>query len=106
MIADGSVAAAVGVLLYLNVLPNGFVFDDHPAIEQNPVVQNLDGGWEALLSSDFWGTPLSSEASHHSYRPLASLTLWFNRWLDPTGGACGFHAANVLLHGATVWLLW
>ena len=92
------------MLLYLNTLPNGFVYDDHPAIEQNPCVQI--GGWERLLQADFWGTPLRSPSSHHSFRPLATLTLRLNRVLDPAGGARGFHAANVLLHGATTGALW
>ena len=103
--ADGSFAAAVALLLYLNTLPSGFVFDDHPAIEQNSCVQRKDG-WKHLLSTDFWGTPLDDPHSHRSYRPLAVLTLWANRQIDPTGGARSFHAANGLLHGCVTWLVW
>ena len=32
---DGSLAATVAALLYVNTLRNGFVFDDHRAIERN-----------------------------------------------------------------------
>ena len=101
---DGSLPAVLGMLLYLNTLPNGFVYDDHPAIEQNPCVQS--SGWKQLLLRDFWGTPLDSPSSHHSYRPLATLTLRLNQVMDPVGGARSFHATNVLLHGSVIWALW
>jgi hypothetical protein len=102
---DGCFPAAVAVLLYLNTLPNGFVYDDHPAIEQNPCVQG-DGEWMQLLLRDFWGTQLNSPSSHHSYRPLSTLTLRLNRMVDPHGGARGFHAVNVIIHGAVSYMLW
>ena len=81
------------------------MFDDHPAIEQNPSVQ-LASGWTTVLRTDFWGTPIGSLRSHGSYRPLTVLTLWLNRQLDASGTAHSFHAANVVLHGLVTWLLW
>ena len=95
----------VGMLAFVNTLPNGFVFDDHPAIEHNPSVQRASG-WSTVLHTDFWGTPAGSARSHGSYRPLTVLTLWLNRRLDAAGEARGFHAANVLLHGLATLLLW
>jgi len=102
---DGAVAASIAMLAYVNTLPNGFVFDDHPAIQQNPSVQLADG-WSTVLRTDFWGTAVGSSRSHGSYRPLAVLTLWLNRSLDADGGARSFHATNVVLHGIATWLLW
>ena len=103
--SDGLVAMSVGMLAFVNTLPNGFVFDDHPAIEHNPSVQHASG-WTTMLRTDFWGTPAGSARSHGSYRPLTVLTLWLNRRLDAAGGARGFHAVNVLLHGLATLLLW
>jgi len=101
--SDAAFASAVAVLVYLNCVRNGFVFDDHPAIERNPVVQHA-AGWRAALGTDFWGTPLADARSHHSYRPLAVLTLWFDRHLG-IPGASGFHVTNVLLHAAATSLV-
>ena len=103
--SDGLVAMSVGMLAFVNTLPNGFVFDDHPAIEHNPSVQRASG-WSSVLHTDFWGTPAGSARSHGSYRPLTVLTLWLNCRLDAAGGARGFHAVNVLLHGLATLLLW
>lgn len=90
---DASIAASVGVLLYLNALQNGLAFDDHRAISRNPCVLSSSpdgvapGGsglsamvasrkfWALLLETDFWGTPLDSPRSHRSYRPLTVLSL-------------------------------
>ena len=104
--ADGSFAAAIAALLYANTVRNGFAFDDHRAIERNGVVSGAVGIWPAVLTHDFWGTPLSSPSSHRSYRPLSTLTLWLNARADPSGGAAFYHAANALLHALTTWVLW
>ena len=90
-LSDGFLAASLASLLYLNTLPNGFVFDDHRAVERNPSVTNS----ASLLDRDFWGTPLSSPSSHGSYRPLAVLSLRLSRLLDPGGSARGFALAAV-----------
>ena len=127
--SDASLAASVGILLYMGTLRNSFVFDDHRAIEQNPCVWSGEGSssllegayWKRLLSTDFWGTPLDSPRSHHSYRPFAVLTLRLDVLLasalsqnhhqrprPPSAQecACVTHAINAALHGATTWLLW
>ena len=76
--ADASLATSIAILLYVNSVRNGYAFDDHRAIERNPcVAAAVDCDWSTLLGSDFWGTPLASPRSHHSYRPLAVLSLGF-----------------------------
>lgn len=57
-----------------------------------------------LLRNDFWGTRLSDTGSHGSYRPLCVATFKLNHAL---GGfrPFGYHAINVLLHGAATALV-
>jgi hypothetical protein len=56
-----------------------------------------------LLANDFWGTPLSHNGSHKSFRPLCTATFKLNHLL---GGLqpLGFHAVNVGLHVLTTFL--
>ena len=64
----------VCLLAYSTALsPNSeFVHDDIVAILRNPDVFNSPIG--DLFSNDFWGAPMSSPASHKSYRPITVLT--------------------------------
>ena len=77
----------------------GFVFDDHRAIEQNPVVMGEVAAPQAF-ARDFWGKPLL-DADVVSYRPLTAL-LWRGLWA--LGAApLPFHiAGGLLLHVAAV----
>ena len=99
-----ALVVAIAAALYTSTLGNGFCFDDHRAIEQNPCVA-ADGECASLLTTDFWGTPLTSRRSHRSYRPLSVLSLRVNARLFGSGAA-SYHAANVLLHALNSWLLW
>lgn len=84
----------LAVLCYANSYDGDFVFDDTEAIvnnkdvtrawrgdRANPLVQtgtnergaNKDGFW-SLIENDFWGTPLGSNTSHKSWRPLTTFT--------------------------------
>jgi hypothetical protein len=61
------------LMVYLNANFCDFVFDDVSAIKDNkdlrPSSDLLD-----LFGHDFWGTPMSKEHSHKSYRPICVLT--------------------------------
>lgn len=110
---DAALAASLAVLVYLNTLPNGYVFDDRRAIERNPLIHRpIDRRFfRELATTDFWGTPLSSERSHHSYRPLAVLSLRIDalvaeRCCGSHAAAAVTHAANALLHAFSTSLLW
>jgi len=87
-------AAAAGLI----TIDAGFVFDDHQALEHNPVVTGSVPAWQAF-TRDFWGRPLE-QGMVASYRPLMSL-LWRGLWaLSPR--PLPFHALSLLLHvGAT-----
>ncbi|UYV65874.1 TMTC3 [Cordylochernes scorpioides] len=88
------VGIAIGT--YLNTLQNGLVLDDIPAVVRNIDVRPSGHVWR-LFTADFWGTPLRSDESHKSYRPLTVLTFRLNEGLHGLDPA-GFHAVNVLLH--------
>ena len=51
-----------------------------------------------LFLHDFWGTNISSNLSHKSYRPLTILTFRFNYWLAGGLKPWEFHLFNVILH--------
>ena len=90
------------VALYWNSLAGEFVFDDVTAIRDNRDLRP-HVPWRNLLHNDFWGTPMSKEQSHKSYRPVTVATFRLNYaagGLDPLG----YHLLNVVLHGAVTLL--
>ncbi|OQV18971.1 putative Transmembrane and TPR repeat-containing protein [Hypsibius exemplaris] len=91
----GCTGCAVPGLL-LNVGDCDLVFDDISAIKENKDLRPTQPLWN-LLYNDFWGTPMSKENSHKSYRPFTVLTFRWNyalHGLDPFG----YHVTNVVLH--------
>lgn len=64
---------AAAVLCYVNSLAGGFVFDDSEAIINNEDLKPETPVFN-LLYNDFWGTRLTHNASHKSYRPLTVLS--------------------------------
>nr|XP_023017979.1 transmembrane and TPR repeat-containing protein 4-like [Leptinotarsa decemlineata] len=76
-----------------------FVFDDNEAIVKNKdVLPNTP--IQNIFRNDFWGTDITLNSSHKSYRPLTILSyrlnvLYSNNKLD----AFQFHATNVILYG-------
>ncbi|KAJ8032295.1 Transmembrane and TPR repeat-containing protein 3 [Holothuria leucospilota] len=83
---------------FFNSLQGGFVFDDHKVIVTNLDLRSSTPILD-LLKNDFWGTPLYSDRSHKSYRPLTVLTF---RWNFAIGGLepTSYHFFNMLLHWA------
>ena len=47
--------------------------------------------------NDFWGTPLASDLSHKSWRPLTTMTLRAG-WCMHGDGIFWFHVANTIMH--------
>jgi tetratricopeptide (TPR) repeat protein len=85
-------------------LDNGFVYDDHPQIENNPWVTS-GGPWLKPFQSDVWENLDGSRSSHAGYyRPLFTL---MNRLLYHLGDGMpmSFHAASLGLHAASVCLV-
>ncbi|KAM4747156.1 protein O-mannosyl-transferase TMTC3 [Rhinophrynus dorsalis] len=83
-------------LCYWNSLFCGFVFDDVSAILDNKDL-HPSTPIKKLFQNDFWGTPMSEERSHKSYRPLTVLTFRFN-YLFSELNAVSYHLLNLLLH--------
>lgn len=93
------VVSCVSVLCYFNSCKGAFVFDDSEAIVGNKDL-SPDIPLGKLFLHDFWGTNVSSNTSHKSYRPLTILTFRFNYWLAGGLKPWGFHVLNVMLHAA------
>ena len=101
--------AGVSVACYLNGLYGDWLDDDPLAITDNADVA-CPGGLPELFSNhdlwhnDFWGTPMSSPASHLSYRPLTILSFRLQHCVQGFDGRA-FHTVNVVLHALVVLLV-
>jgi len=89
----------ISILLYLNTLPNTFVYDDAYVITENYFIKSW-GNLPKLFTRDY--LPFSGELS---YRPVVTLTYFIDYaiWrLNPPG----YHLTNVILHTVNVFLLY
>ncbi|XP_057708604.1 protein O-mannosyl-transferase TMTC4 isoform X3 [Corythoichthys intestinalis] len=87
----------VALLCFINSYDGEFVFDDSEAIINNKDLKPatpLTNIW----SNDFWGSNLSSNSSHKSYRPLTVFTFRLNYMLAGGLHPVGFHVLNIALH--------
>uniref|UniRef100_A0A8C2PFS3 dolichyl-phosphate-mannose--protein mannosyltransferase n=1 Tax=Capra hircus TaxID=9925 RepID=A0A8C2PFS3_CAPHI len=81
-----------------------FVFDDSEAIVNNKDLR-AETPLGDLWHHDFWGSRLSSNTSHKSYRPLTVLTFRMNYYLSGGFHPMSFHVVNIALHGGICVLL-
>ncbi len=84
----------LAVAAYANSLGNGFAYDDEGIIVQHPAVQG--GDFAAAATGSWW--PMAREGAG-LYRP-ATLLSFTGEWALFRGSPLGFHAVNVLAHGA------
>ncbi len=89
MIAAGAAIALAAVAAFSNSLRAPFVFDDRPAIVENPTIRDMRQIGR-VLSPPGAGSPVQG-------RPLVNLSLAVNYALGGTDVA-GYHAVNVALH--------
>ena len=61
------------LLIYFNANFCDFVFDDVSAVKDNKDLRATSNLWN-VFKHDFWGTPMSKEHSHKSYRPVCVLS--------------------------------
>ncbi|MBS14790.1 MAG: hypothetical protein CME19_24795 [Gemmatimonadetes bacterium] len=92
------VVVVVVAIVYGNSLPNGFTFDDHPVVVDNPVL--VHGTIQDVLTSPFW----PGQADLGLYRPLTLLSYAINRSISGTD-PYAYHLTNVVLHGVTCVML-
>ncbi|XP_062508109.1 protein O-mannosyl-transferase TMTC1-like [Corticium candelabrum] len=102
---DVFLSVSMSVLVYLNSLNGGLVFDDIRGISKNEDIRtDVTSVWR-LWQDDFWGGAMSREQSHKSYRPLTVLSyryLNYAIWgLEPFS----YHLVNVLMHATVTGLL-
>lgn len=74
-----------------------FVFDDAEAIVNNRDVTSNNSVFE-IFSHDFWGSDITSNLSHKSYRPLTTLTFKLNYYISGGLHPWGFHLVNIVIH--------
>uniref|UniRef100_A0A8C0XSP5 dolichyl-phosphate-mannose--protein mannosyltransferase n=1 Tax=Castor canadensis TaxID=51338 RepID=A0A8C0XSP5_CASCN len=98
------VVGLVSLICFARSYDGDFVFDDSEAIVNNKDLQ-ADTPLGDLWHHDFWGSRLSSNTSHKSYRPLTVLTFRINYYLSGGFHPMGFHVVNILLHGGISVLL-
>ena len=85
--------AALGIVVYINALSNGFVFDDMATIVHNAHIKDLGKNFQALFNLDYF----KIAQSEFSYRPIATLSyflIYAFFGLNPLA----FHLASLLLH--------
>ncbi|XP_050432156.1 protein O-mannosyl-transferase TMTC4-like [Adelges cooleyi] len=95
----------LSIVCYSATYKGTFVFDDSEAVVNNHDV-NLSTPVIKIFSHDFWGTRLTNNASHKSYRPLTILSFRFNVWLNNGElSPMSFHITNIILHAVVSCLL-
>jgi len=83
--------ALVAIAVYAGSLFNGFVLDDHQAIEANPIVTGDLSPALALFQ------PYRAQSPYPVFRPLTTLS-FAAQWAIHGPAPWAFHLANVLLH--------
>lgn len=86
--------AAVAVVSFSPTLDHGFIQDDHPIVDQNPVVRA--GNLAEIFTTDYWGGVRGGDQG--LYRPVTILSYTIDRdaahRVDPRRA----HRANLVLH--------
>jgi tetratricopeptide (TPR) repeat protein len=93
--------AALAIILYLNILPNGFVFDDWQQIVENPFLRRPDG-LRRIFTSGVWQF-LGPIGVSNFYRPMMHglfYVLFGLFRVDPAP----YHAVSILLHAGVALL--
>ncbi|XP_044284479.1 protein O-mannosyl-transferase TMTC4 isoform X2 [Varanus komodoensis] len=92
-----TVVGLLSLICFVNSYDGDFVFDDSEAIINNKDLR-AETPLGDLWHHDFWGSKLSSNTSHKSYRPLTVLTFRINYLLAGGFHPLGFHLINIILH--------
>jgi hypothetical protein len=95
-------ALLLGLVLiaYFNIFPNGYVWDDHDALENNPYLSRWEDFWPFAFS-DFYTRLRPGEAYSGYWRPLFFVTFYFEQWL-PIPVPLRHHIVDLFLYGVAV----
>lgn len=97
-----AVLLALATVPYLNTLLNGFVYDDHTQITNNPYLRDFHHLGE-IFTTTVWSY-MGAEGVTNYYRPL--MTLGYAACYRVFGPmAYGFHLVSLLLHAVVVLLV-
>lgn len=86
----------IGFIVYLNVLPNGFVWDDEEQVVNNTIIQSFSHLPQIFKGSTFQ-TGGTGGLSGIYYKPLMTLSFMLNYALWKLN-AFGYHLFQVLVH--------
>jgi len=93
-----ALALAIGVLAaYQNIFAEPFVFDDAPAILENPTIRQLWPPWTALIPPPGTGSSVGG-------RPLINYSFALNYAMSGYA-VWSYHVFNLIIHVLVVWLL-
>eukprot|EP01032_Pedospumella_encystans_P009045 gene9045-10681_t len=95
---------AIVVVLYRNSLYGGFIWDDRAAVVKNDDVHGLTP-FSSLFVHDFWGTDITRNDSHKSYRPLTVATFRLDFSFHALD-AYGYHLSNIVVYATTCLLVY
>ena len=99
----GWLAAALGLVLYLNTFGHLYCLDDYPIIKENWVTKGGLNNMGLMFTKEYrygsWNSPGSL------YRPLSLLIFSLQWQLSPNNPAVG-HIMNAMVYGLSGWVLW
>lgn len=99
----GLLAAALGVVLYMNTFGHIYCLDDYSVIKENWVTQGGLKNLGTMFSTEYrygaWNSPGSL------YRPFSLLIFSLQWQLSPDNPAVG-HIMNAIMYGLSGWVLW
>lgn len=89
------IVVLVALAASVSGLGNGFAYDDHPIIVENPRVQQFSAVWDYFTTS-YWGPSRGNSL----YRPITVILFALQR-VAGGGSPLPFHIANVALYVAS-----
>lgn len=97
LVGGGIATVLVALFLHLPLRGAGFIQDDHPIVERNPVVRG--GDVARVFSSDWWSGVGGGDPG--LYRPFTLLSFVLQRGPDGSVDPARAHDANAVLHALT-----
>lgn len=96
-------AAVTAILLYIQILGSGFVYDDKILFEGNLFIRDWSALWKAF-TLPFWEMISEQRYAAGYYRPLGTV-LFTLIWKISGGAPWAFHLASLLLHAGCAAML-